>query len=270
MKIFKYILLMISCATFGQVGIGTNTPNGALEISSSNSGIVYPVVALTATNIQAPILNPNTGNLVPGTVVYNTNLNNNGTVSVYPGTYMWNGTNWIPQFSKRHSEIFFQSSTVLRSASNLSNQDVPNLGVTDNKFFRTKYNGYYRIELRVNFGGGRIFSEVTGNDNAAYQDGTFTFTFDGDTHSLNIKSISTYDKSTGSVIFYDGVWKESYFVIYTDLIAATDYDFNLTFTQSPSPAFVGSGNSGEGRGHVGKDIPCSIEFTYVEDYTADN
>lgn len=270
MKIFKYLLLITSFTAIGQVGIGTNTPNGALEINSSNSGIVYPVVALTATNIQAPVQNPNTGALLAGTVVYNTNLNNTGLESVYPGTYMWNGTEWIPQFSKRQSEIFFQSPTVLRSESDLSNQDVPGLGVADNKYYRTKYNGYYRIEVRANFGAGRIISPVTGDDNAAFQDGTFNFTFNGYTYPLNVKSISTYDDSSGARIFYEGVWKESYLVIYVDLNAASDYYFNLTFTQSLSPAFVDSGNANTGRGYVGKDIPCSIEFTYVEDYTADN
>ncbi|MDN3724744.1 hypothetical protein QRD02_10140 [Aequorivita sp. SDUM287046] len=270
MRLYKYFLLLISSTALGQVGIGTNNPRGALDINSSNSGVVYPVVALTATNLQAPVLNPNTGALVPGTVVFNNNLNNSGTQSVYPGTYMWNGTKWIPQFSKRQSEIFFQSSTVLRSESDLNNQDVPNLGLIANKFFRTKYNGFYRIEVRVNFGAGRINSPVAGNDNAAYQDGTFNFSFNGENHALNVKSISTYDESTGTIIFYEGVWKESYFVIYTDLIAATDYYFNLRFTQSPAPAFFDSGNSGAGRGYVGKDIPCSIEFTYIEDYTPAN
>lgn len=270
MKIFKYILFLASITTMAQVGIGTNTPNGILEINSSNSGIIYPVVALTATNIQAPVLNPNSGSLVAGTVVYNTNFSNTGIESVYPGAYMWNGSSWIPQFSKRQSEIFFQSSTVLRSASNGGDQDVPGLGTAENNFIRTKYNGFYRIEVRGNFGAGRVNSPVTGDDNAAFQDGTFKFNFNGNTYSLNVKSISTYDDSSGARIFYEGVWKESYLVIYVDLVAATDYYFTLTFNQSPAPAFEGNGNSGDGLGHVGKDIPCSVEFTYVEDYTADN
>jgi hypothetical protein len=270
MKILRYILALSSFTAIAQVGIGTSTPNGILEINSPNSGLVYPVVALTATNIQGPVLNPNSGSIVAGTIVYNTNLNNSGIESVYPGTYMWDGNNWIPQFSKRQSEIYFQNATVLRTESDLSDQDVLGIGVSDNKFFRTKYDGFYRIEIRANFGAGRVNSPVTGADNAAFQDGTFKFTFNGSTYHLNVKSISTYDDSSGSTIFYEGVWKESYLVVYVDLVAATDYYFNLTFSQSPSPAFVDGGNSGDGRGYVGKDVPCSIEFTYVEDYTADN
>ncbi|MBG42668.1 MAG: hypothetical protein CL530_01750 [Aequorivita sp.] len=270
MKTLKYILVLSSFTALAQVGIGTSTPNGILEVNSANSGIVYPVVALTATNIQTPVSNPNTGSIVAGTVIYNTNLNNAGIESVYPGTYMWDGSNWIPQFSKRQSEIFFQTSTVLRSASNAGDQNVPGLGSVENNFFRPKYNGFYRIEVRGNFGAGRVNSPVAGADNAAFQDGTFKFNFNGNTYSLNVKSISTYDDSSGSTIFYEGVWKESYFVIYVDLIAGTDYYFTLTFDQSAAPAFVGNGNSGNGLGYVGKDIPCSIEFTYVEDYTADN
>ncbi|KXN99043.1 hypothetical protein LS48_08170 [Aequorivita aquimaris] len=269
MKLLKFILFLISFGTMAQVGIGTTSPNGIMEINSSISGLVYPVVALTATNSQTPVLNPNSGTLVPGTVVYNTNLNNAGINSVYPGTYMWDGSNWIPQFSKRHSEIFFQNPTVLRTESDLTNQDVPGLGVTENKFFRTKYNGYYRVEIRVNFGGGRVTSPVPGDDNAAFQDGTFKFNFNGTTYPVNVKSISTYDLSSGSTVFYEGVWKESYLVLFLDLVAATDYYFSLTFSQSPAPAFNNNGEFGDGRGYVGKDIPCSIEFTYIEDYTGD-
>lgn len=269
-KTIKPCALLAFCllATMGtaQVGIGTTAPNGILDINSNTFGVVYPVVALTATDIQAPVTNPNSGNLVAGTTVYNTNSTNSGTESVYPGTYMWNGTDWIPQFSKRQSEIFFQSG-VLRSSSTGGYENVPGLGAAANKSFTAKYTGFYRIEVRVNYGGGTIEEPGSGDGevNTAYQDGTFRFVLENHPdQSLDIKSISTYNNLFNA--HYNGVWKETYFVAYQNLNAGQTYDFNLTFDQSDSPGFENNGNSGVGRGYVGKDIPCSVEFTYVEDY----
>ena len=69
---FAVFSLMTLCATlsYAQVGINTTTPNGALEISSSTNGVVFPRVALTATNVAAPVVNPNGGSLAPGTTVF--------------------------------------------------------------------------------------------------------------------------------------------------------------------------------------------------------
>lgn len=70
------------------VGIGTETPNNssALDITSSNQGVLIPRVDLTGTNDTATITN---GNVV-GLLVYNT-----VTVSdVTPGFYYWSGGVW--------------------------------------------------------------------------------------------------------------------------------------------------------------------------------
>lgn len=56
MKHFFYLaLLMFGSFTYAQVGIGTNTPNHALEIESTDSGLVIPRVASTAAVTVAPI-----------------------------------------------------------------------------------------------------------------------------------------------------------------------------------------------------------------------
>ncbi|MFN8300064.1 MAG: hypothetical protein U0T75_13235 [Chitinophagales bacterium] len=71
----------------GNVGIGTSPDaNAALDISSTNKGLMIPRVALLTTN------NPVSGSKPSGLMVYNTSTT--GTYST-PGIYMWNGTDWV-------------------------------------------------------------------------------------------------------------------------------------------------------------------------------
>ncbi|WP_130736397.1 hypothetical protein [Flavobacterium sp. J27] len=80
---------------FSQVGIGTTTPNGALEITSTTQGIVPPRVALTASNVSAPVVNPQGGALLSGTFVWNTATAGTSPNNVSPGLYYWDGTKWV-------------------------------------------------------------------------------------------------------------------------------------------------------------------------------
>ena len=57
--ILSFALFIASFATTAQVGIGTNTPEGALDVVSTNSGIVVPRVANTAA-----VTNPINGMLI--------------------------------------------------------------------------------------------------------------------------------------------------------------------------------------------------------------
>jgi len=97
---FSQLVLAVSVAlcfqtSFSQVGIGTTTPRGALDISSTTQGIVPPAVALTNINIQAPVINPQGGVIPAGTFVWNTNTAGSIPTNVSPGLYYWNGTRWI-------------------------------------------------------------------------------------------------------------------------------------------------------------------------------
>jgi hypothetical protein len=73
-----------------QVGIGTVSPVGALDVSSTNEGLLIPRVALSATNV-ATVLTPTVSELV-----YNTFTSALGPNQVAPGFYYWNGTIWVP------------------------------------------------------------------------------------------------------------------------------------------------------------------------------
>ena len=90
----KYIILVFLtflCKNFvfSQVGIGTNAPNGALDITSTNDGLLIPRIALSATNV-ATVVTPTVSELV-----YNTFTSAVGPNQVTPGFYYWDGSLWV-------------------------------------------------------------------------------------------------------------------------------------------------------------------------------
>jgi uncharacterized protein (TIGR02145 family) len=65
------LALLLSTFTFAQVGIGTATPAGALDVVSTNSGLVLPRVANTSV-----VVNPNGGGAIEnGTMIFDISLN---------------------------------------------------------------------------------------------------------------------------------------------------------------------------------------------------
>ncbi len=94
-NIYLSLLTFLGVTCFAQVGVGTTTPNGALDVSSSTNGFVPPRVALTATNVQAPVLNPQGGVIPAGTIVWNTATAGASPNNVAPGLYYWDGTRWV-------------------------------------------------------------------------------------------------------------------------------------------------------------------------------
>lgn len=88
LTLFFSILTNVNCNA--QVGIGSTNPLGALDITSSNEGLLIPRVALSATNV-ATVLTPTVSELV-----YNTFASALGPNQVAPGFYYWNGTIWVP------------------------------------------------------------------------------------------------------------------------------------------------------------------------------
>ena len=273
LKTTFYLFLISFCTTTlltAQVGIGTDTPEGMLDVNSNNKGIVYPVAALTSTIDETTITNPTGATLAIGTLVYNTNSTDNGSDDVAPGIYSWNGSKWIPQFSKRQSQLFEQTST-LRTSSTVvvpadGYQTIPGL---NNQTFSANYTGLYRIKVNVNYGGGTMDSPSAGEINTAFQEGDFRFTFDGTDNNFLSKSISAYNTNY-STNDYSNNWVESYEIFYVSLVAGQDYDFSIAFNQNPSEGFEANGDRNilaglDGRGYIGADVPCTVEFTYISE-----
>jgi trimeric autotransporter adhesin len=92
LKILPF-LFFLNLNIFAQVGIGNTNPNGALEITSTNDGLIIPRIALTAANI-ATINTPTVSE-----IVYNTATAGSGLNAVTPGFYYWNGSKWLPFIS---------------------------------------------------------------------------------------------------------------------------------------------------------------------------
>jgi hypothetical protein len=96
MKRLILLFLLITFYTQAQTGIGTTTPNASakLDVNASDKGFLPPRVALTATNVFAPVTGLSGSTALAtaaGLLVYNTTSNGN----VLPGYYYWNGTLWV-------------------------------------------------------------------------------------------------------------------------------------------------------------------------------
>lgn len=92
LSIILYITFFLTIPSFAQVGIGNITPQAALDISSTNSGLLIPRVALTSITDATTVTNPNTGGApITGTLVYN---NGSGALTEV-GFYHWNQTQWV-------------------------------------------------------------------------------------------------------------------------------------------------------------------------------
>ncbi len=87
------LLLLISNAVSAQLKVGDNpatiNANSALEIESTNKGVLIPRIALTATNSASPL-----SGFTAGMLVYNTATAGTSPNQVAPGFYYCDGTQW--------------------------------------------------------------------------------------------------------------------------------------------------------------------------------
>lgn len=149
-KLFLLCLLTISTSIFAQVGIGTTTPAGALDLNptvTTNYGFIAPRIALTALNAQAPVVNPQGGAIPAGTVVYNTATAGVAPNNVGPGLYYWNGTKWVA-FAGSPGGLDW---SLLGNSSTTIATDF--IGTTDAVDFATRTNNLERMRVLSN---GRI------------------------------------------------------------------------------------------------------------------
>jgi hypothetical protein len=269
-----FLLFSVSIMT-GQVGINTTSPQGALDVNTSNQGIVFPVVSLPDLTTQV-ITNPNGGNIVAGTTIYNTNTTVNGINSVYPGIYFWNGSKWISQREKKDNKLFLQNADLRTGSSDITNPVLGNQAISFSaSSFTPLYTGPYRISVTVHYGGGK--TRAVSNPqytNFAKQGGVFIFTFNSTSHSWVGNSYSGSNDDNlfdgGSIKNYTNSINQTDYDIEENLVAGTSYPFTLTFNQADAPAFEGNGDisispAGDGRGYIIQNgsLKCSIEISYI-------
>lgn len=254
-----------------QVGIGTNSPKGLLDLqANTTTGLIYPRVPLIATNNPNPVVNPTGNPLEPGTVVYNTSLTTNGANDVYPGIYAWDGTQWTTQFIKEDVSINVQTPLDFRVPYSGSWRDVPGLG--NGSTFTPKYSGTYRIIANFNFGAGKIKPSTNGGGpnhdfiRMATQEGYFRFTFDGSPYDIYTHSYSVFNEHIGgaSGTYYDTFRHDSSLILYEDLVAGQTYSFRLQIDVFVSNTSDYDHSDPNNYSHVGIELPCTVEFTYLE------
>jgi hypothetical protein len=97
------VLLFFATNSNAQVGIGTSIPQAAMDITSTNAGLLLPRIALTSATVAAPVTNPSGGAVVPGTMVWNT-----GTAGLTPaGYYYWENSRWNLVASNSQPQVYF-------------------------------------------------------------------------------------------------------------------------------------------------------------------
>lgn len=147
MKLKIYItllLLIVISSAHAQVGIGTTSPNASsmLDITSTNSGLLIPRVALTSVSDVTTIASP-----ITSLLVYNSGFAPNG-------YYYWNGTIWVQLAVGTNSDWSITGNTGTSSATNF-------FGTTDDVDIVFK-----RFNIRAGFIGNPNTS--TGNKNTSF------------------------------------------------------------------------------------------------------
>jgi hypothetical protein len=147
MKLKIYItslLLLVIGSSYAQVGIGTTSPNSSsmLDITSTNSGLLIPRVALTGVSDTSTITSP-----VTSLLVYNSGFAPNG-------YYYWNGTIWVQLAVGTNADWSITGNTGTSSATNF-------LGTTDDVDIVFK-----RFNTRAGFIGNP--SVASGNKNTSF------------------------------------------------------------------------------------------------------
>ena len=129
--------LLFSTSIFAQVGVGTTTPNGALDVNSATDGMLIPRVALTATNAVTPLTAPTNSELVYNTATAGVAPNN-----VTPGFYYWDTASlrWIRILTGANNDWTTTGNAGTVAATNF-------VGTTDNIPLRFRTTNIERFEI---------------------------------------------------------------------------------------------------------------------------
>jgi hypothetical protein len=90
-----FLLTCICCLpSYAQLKVGNNpgtiNADAMLDIEATDKGVLIPRIALTSTNLAAPLVNH-----ISGMIIYNTATAGTGITAVTPGVYYNDGTEWL-------------------------------------------------------------------------------------------------------------------------------------------------------------------------------
>lgn len=103
-------VLFTGTTAVAQMNVGSASApnvNAALQITSTNKGLLLPTLALTATNSASPL-----SAFVAGMTIYNTAAAGTAPTAVTPGLYYCDGTQWLKLSTSNGSVVLNSSSTI--------------------------------------------------------------------------------------------------------------------------------------------------------------
>lgn len=109
-SLFAFTALLFSGTVNAQMNVGSSTAphtDAALQITSTNKGLLLPTLALTATDSPSPL-----SAFVAGMTVYNTAVAGTSPANVTPGLYYCDGTQWLKLSTSNGSVVLNSSSTI--------------------------------------------------------------------------------------------------------------------------------------------------------------
>ncbi|UOK42599.1 MULTISPECIES: hypothetical protein [Flavobacterium] len=180
-KIYTLVILIIvlcsQVSVWSQVGIGTTSPAGALDVASTNDGLLIPRIALIARNNAAPLTAPTVSELIYNTATVG------GANGVSPGYYYWNGSLWVALSTGNNSDWSLTGNSGTTAGTNF-------IGTTDAQDFRIKTGNNNRWNIS-NTNNGQLQSYSLGTaalPNYSYQNDPNTGIFSPAANSLAIST----------------------------------------------------------------------------------
>lgn len=247
--LLNYLLIALfsffTISFYAQVGVGTTLPKGALDITSATTGFVMPRIALTATNVSAPVTNPNGLTLEVGTMVFNT-ATTAGTYGVIPGLYFWDGARWVSQFHKYFEKNFTQSAGI-NVATTASSYTIIT-GLNDVTFI-APYSGEYHFVFSGYLGAEEVdaSSKVVG-----FVEGNFKLTINNVDYKKYSYSVSLHREASGGEVATD----------YYQLFNETNITANVVLTAGQTCTIRASYN-GAGDDNINAALPHVVGSTAV-------
>ncbi|PPK96940.1 hypothetical protein LY01_00765 [Nonlabens xylanidelens] len=124
MKFTKLIatltFLLTVTMTTAQVGIGVAQPEAALDINSTDSGVLMPRIGLLSATDATTVVNPDGGALVNGTMIWNT-----GDAGLTPAGYYFHEDGvWYEVARGTTPQVFF-GKLIISAKGSLNITDVP-------------------------------------------------------------------------------------------------------------------------------------------------